>query len=141
MQSDRIKKLIEAAISVRQNAYAPYSNFKVGAALYDEAGELHLGCNVENASYPNGVCAETAAICNMVAAGGKQCVDIVVVGTGEVPITPCGLCRQVLSEFSEPHANVYCCTPDKKTVQVFEMSELLPFKFSSDDLSADSKDD
>lgn len=141
MQSDRIEKLIEDAIAVRQNAYAPYSNFKVGAALYDEAGELHLGCNVENASYPNGVCAEAAAISSMVAAGGKQFVDIVVVGTGDAPITPCGSCRQVLSEFSKPDATVYCCTADKKSVQTFQMSELLPFKFSSDDLSADSKDD
>ena len=85
------------ALAVRENAYAPYSNFKVGAAILAE-GRIFVGCNVENVSYPVGLCAERAALAAAVAAGCRT-IDAVVI-TAEKPITPCGMCRQALAEFN-----------------------------------------
>ena len=93
--------LLAAARQVRENAYAPYSRYRVGAALLDEQGRVHAGCNVENAAYPEGVCAEAGAISKMVAAGGRRIVGAVVVGEGAEAITPCGGCRQKLREFAD----------------------------------------
>jgi cytidine deaminase len=96
-------QLIEAAKEVRPNAHAPYSGYLVGAALIDDTGTLHTGCNVENAAFPEGTCAEANAIGSMVAAGGKRIVAIAAVG-GKDDIeacTPCGGCRQSIREFSK----------------------------------------
>ena len=94
--------LLEAARAARERAYAPYSHFHVGAALLDEAGRIHAGCNVENAAYPQGLCAEAGAIARMVAVGGTRIEAVVVVGEGERPCVPCGGCRQKLREFGAP---------------------------------------
>lgn len=93
--------LIEAARQVRKNAYCPYSKFAVAAALLDDEGRIHLGVNVENASYPVGVCAERSAISAAVTAGAKTMVAIAIVTPAPIPVAPCGMCRQALSEFNK----------------------------------------
>ncbi|MFZ3158895.1 MAG: cytidine deaminase [Rhodoferax sp.] len=96
--------LLDAARQARGRAYAPYSNYPVGAAVLDESGRIHAGCNVENAAYPEGLCAEAAALSAMVLAGGRQARAVLVVGSGDDGnwITPCGGCRQKLREFGAP---------------------------------------
>lgn len=94
--------LLAAARAAREKAYAPYSRFLVGAALLDETGHVHPGCNVENAAYPEGVCAEAGALSALVLAGGRRIVAAVVVGDAPEPVTPCGGCRQKLREFGAP---------------------------------------
>ena len=91
----------DAAGSVRERAHAPYSRFRVGAAVIDETGALHTGCNVENAAYPEGICAEAAAIAAMVAGGGRRIRAIAVIGSGPAMTTPCGGCRQRIREFAD----------------------------------------
>ena len=95
--------LIDAAIEVRDRAYADYSGYRVGAAIVDDTGRLHVGCNVENASYPLGTCAETGAIAAMIAAGGRRIRTIAVAGGGTTlgECTPCGGCRQRIHEFAD----------------------------------------
>ncbi len=93
--------LADAARAARERAYAPYSRFRVGAALLDEAGRIHAGCNVENAAYPEGLCAEAGALAQLVLAGGRRILAAVVVGEGAEPVTPCGGCRQKLREFAD----------------------------------------
>jgi cytidine deaminase len=94
--------LIDAARAVRQRAYAPYSHFHVGAALLDEQGRVHVGCNVENAAYPQSLCAEAGALAALVAAGGREvhAVAVAAEARGGEPVTPCGGCRQKLREFA-----------------------------------------
>lgn len=101
-------RLVEAATNVRRNAYTPYSQYPVGAALVDEVGRVHTGCNVENAAFPEGTCAEANAIAAMVAAGGRRIVAIAVVGGREQlePCTPCGGCRQKVAEFADPATRI-----------------------------------
>jgi cytidine deaminase len=94
--------LLQAATDVRENAYAPYSHFKVGAAVRAASGAVYLGCNVENAAYPEGTCAEAGAIAAMVAAGGTEIAEALVVADGPELVTPCGGCRQRLAEFATP---------------------------------------
>ena len=99
------RKLIDTATEVRENAHAPYSGYRVGAALLDEEGRIHTGCNVENAAFPEGTCAEANAIGSMVAAGGKRIVAIAAVGGTDAieACTPCGGCRQCILEFADLH--------------------------------------
>ena len=92
--------LVTAARAVRKRAHAPYSKYRVGAAILTKSGRTFTGCNVENASYGATICAERSAICQMVAAGEKDPVACVVVSAGDVAASPCGICRQVLSEFA-----------------------------------------
>lgn len=122
--------LIRAAMEVRGKAYCPYSEFSVGAALVDEQGRVHTGCNVENAAYPLGNCAEAGAIAAMVAAGGKRVVTIAVVGGGEAisPCTPCGGCRQRIHEFANPKSRVLAID-DSGEWRSFTVAELLPASF------------
>ena len=96
--------LLHAARQAQRKAYAPYSNYPVGAAVLDEQGRVHAGCNVENAAYPEGLCAEAAALSAMVLAGGRQARVVLVVGSGDGGswITLCGGCRQKLREFGAP---------------------------------------
>jgi cytidine deaminase len=96
-----IDRLVEAAGLVRQRAHAPYSNFAVGSAVLDNDGGIHLGCNVENASYGLSVCAERHAVAAAVAAGAKQLIAVAVVTETSPPTSPCGACRQVLREFGD----------------------------------------
>ncbi|MDE4096133.1 cytidine deaminase [Phaeobacter gallaeciensis] len=91
--------LKEAAIAVRENAHAPYSNFKVGAAIRAASGTVYVGCNVENVAYPEGTCAEAGAIAAMVAAGETQLAEVYVIADSPDPVPPCGGCRQKLAEF------------------------------------------
>lgn len=121
------QKLIEAATNVRTNAYAPYSNYSVGAALLDEAGRMHTGCNVENAAYPQGTCAEAGAIGAMIASGGRKIVVIAVVGgrEGLEVCTPCGGCRQKIGEFSDKDTRVIMIGEDGE-IESYSIAELLP---------------
>jgi len=128
-------QLIAAAIAARENAYAPYSGFSVGAAVLDETGQIHIGQNVENAAYPNGICAETAAIALMVQKGGKQIVKLAVSGgNGDLLCTPCGGCRQRIREFAADATPVLICDANGLTAR-FTLGELLPHSFGPDHLS------
>ena len=99
-ETDRI--LFAAAEAMRARAYAPYSRFSVGAAILAEDGNVYAGCNIENAAYPQGNCAETSAIAAMIAGGARRIRRIYVTGPGAVPVTPCGGCRQRIREFADP---------------------------------------
>lgn len=120
--------LVEAASGARKNAYAPYSNFRVGAALRTASGAVHVGCNVENVSYPEGTCAEAGAIAAMVAAGETRFVEAAVVADSPVPVTPCGGCRQKLAEFAAEGARVIMATTRGAQIEM-TVSELLPGAF------------
>jgi cytidine deaminase len=126
--------LIDAALEARKHAYAPYSNFRVGAALRDENGRIHRGCNVENAASPQGLCAEAAALAAMVLAGGRNCVEIAIVGSGSGLITPCGGCRQKLREFGTGEMSIYACDETGEANRTFLLGELLPFAFGPQQL-------
>jgi cytidine deaminase len=120
--------LIDAATSVRKNAYVPYSNFKVGAALLSGSGQVHVGCNVENVAYPEGTCAEAGAIAAMVAAGDTELTEIVVIADSPVPVTPCGGCRQKLFEFAAPGARITMASVSGE-MTTMSVADLLPGAF------------
>ncbi len=124
------EKLIEAAKEARANAHAPYSNYFVGAAIVDEKGEVHKGCNVENAAYPEGNCAEANAIGAMIAAGGKKISVIAAVGGSDKLefCTPCGGCRQSILEFSDESTRVILLNEDGQ-IQKYSIDDLLPLAF------------
>jgi cytidine deaminase len=124
------QELIDAALAVRELAYCPYSNYSVGAALLDEQGQMHVGCNVENAAYPQGNCAETSAIAAMISAGGKKIVTIAVAGgRDEVrACTPCGGCRQRINEFADKSTRIVVLDEDTEW-HVCTMTELLPASY------------
>ena len=129
-----MKDLLEAALKARANAYAPYSRFPVGAALRAEDGRVYAGANVENASYPEGLCAEAAAIAAMVAAGARRIAELVVVAEGEALGTPCGACRQRIREFAGPGAKVHVAGPEGLR-RSFTVAELLPHAFGPGNLT------
>ena len=120
--------LFAAARAAQANAYAPYSRFKVGAALTTPSGVVFSGGNVENAAYPEGVCAETSAISAMALAGERRIVEICVVGDGDALCTPCGGCRQRIREFADARTMIYVAGPEgvRKT---FKLADLLPESF------------
>ena len=122
------QRLCDAAITARHNAYAPYSNFKVGAAILDEFSNIHLGVNVENAAYPQGICAEAGAISAMVAGGCSLIAEVLVVSEGDRLIVPCGGCRQKLLEFSNEDTRVLLATTSKIEKNL-SIEDLLPFSF------------
>jgi cytidine deaminase len=95
-----LEKLVQAALTVRKNAFAPYSHFAVGAALLDSEGAIHTGCNVENISYGLTICAERGAVMSAVALGRKDFVALAIVAESDIPLSPCGACRQFLAEFA-----------------------------------------
>ena len=121
--------LKQAALKVRENAYAPYSGFQVGVALMSSSGEIYTGVNVENAAYPEGTCAEAGAIARMIAAGDRKITAVYVVADGAEPVPPCGGCRQKLGEFSAPDVPVTMATISgiEKTLTV---AQLLPGAFT-----------
>jgi cytidine deaminase len=121
-------ELKQAALEVRENAHAPYSNFKVGAALRTDEGTVFVGCNVENVAYPEGTCAEAGAIAAMVAAGQTRITEAYVVAGSALPVTPCGGCRQKLAEFGAGDVRVTMATTGG-VEQVMTLSELLPGAF------------
>ena len=126
--------LFEKALSVRQNAHAPYSNFKVGAALRTKSGKEFVGCNVENAAYPQGTCAEAGAIAAMVAAGETGIDEIWVVANSSETVAPCGGCRQKLAEFSSPETLVVLAGVEGERERR-TLGQLLPDSFSGEHLS------
>jgi cytidine deaminase len=126
-------RLFEAAKAAMARAYAPYSKFLVGAAILAEDGHIYAGCNVENASFPEGWCAETSALGAMVTAGVTRIREIAVIGAVAQLTTPCGGCRQRLSEFGEANTPVHICGPEghRKT---FRLGDLLPAAFDKEHL-------
>ena len=124
------QQLIDAAKEVRPNAHAPYSGYRVGAALIDDTGTLHTGCNVENAAFPEGTCAEANAIGSMVAAGGKRIVAIAAVGGADEieACTPCGGCRQSILEFADENTRIILIGEGKQ-IDSYSIDELLPAGF------------
>jgi cytidine deaminase len=126
--------LLQLARRMMLRAHAPYSGFHVGAALRAEDGSIHGGCNVENAAYPQGLCAEAGAIAALVAGGHKRIVEALVVGPGPEVITPCGGCRQKLREFAADDVPVHLCGPDglHRTVT---LGQLLPLSFGPNHLA------
>ena len=130
-----LETLVDAARAARLRAYAPYSRFAVGAAVLDEEGRIHAGCNVENAAYPQGICAEATALVHMVLAGGRQVQAVAVVGDAPQPVTPCGGCRQKLREFAADGVPVVVA--DLHTVRArYTLGELLPASFGPDHLQS-----
>lgn len=126
--------LFQAAKAIQAKAYAPYSRFKVGAAIRTHDGQVFTGCNVENAAYPVGTCAEAGAISAMIAGGGSRIAEIVVMGEGDELVTPCGGCRQRIREFAAPETPIHVAGPEgiRKS---FTLGELLPFSFGPDNLT------
>ncbi len=122
--------LIDDAKAVRPNAHAPYSNFKVGAAIRAASGTVYVGVNVENVAYPEGTCAEAGAIAAMVAAGETEIAEVAVVADSPVPVTPCGGCRQKIKEFAGPDVVVTMGTLEGNEL-VMTVAELLPGAFDT----------
>ena len=136
---NKYESLVEAAFEARELAYAPYSKFKVGAALLGKNGVIYKGCNVENASYPATNCAERTAIFRAVADGQKEFEAIAIVGGKESAVeldfcAPCGVCRQVMREFSEPQNFEIVLAKSKTDYKVFTLEELLPMSFGPEAL-------
>ncbi|MEZ5299208.1 MAG: cytidine deaminase [Verrucomicrobiales bacterium] len=117
------ESLISAAIEARQHAYCPYSGFAVGAALVSRDGVVFRGCNVENLSFGLTVCAERSAVFNAITQGHRKFLRIAIVADTEVPISPCGACRQVLAEFSDLRVILATLTGRR---EIFSLGELLP---------------
>lgn len=124
-----LKKLAAAAKKARKNAHAPYSGFKVGAALLAKDGTIFTGGNVENASYGGTVCAERVAVFKAVSEGSVKFTDICVFTDGKEPWPPCGFCRQVLAEFCGPELRVHLAN-DKGVRRTLTLGELLPEAFT-----------
>ena len=129
-----LKELFDAAKAAQACAYAPYSRFRVGAAIRGASGRIHAGCNVENAAYPVGTCAEAGALTAMILAGDRTLSDIVVLGEGEVLCTPCGACRQRLREFGGDTLAIHVAGPEGIRRR-FTLAELLPHSFGPDNLA------
>lgn len=128
-----IRELFDAAVAAQTNAHCPYSNYPVGAAVRTATGAIFAGCNVENAAYPNGTCAEAGVISAMVAAGERTIVEVVTVTSGETAGTPCGGCRQRLREFATADAVIHATTNDEDILSM-SMDDLLPASFGPENL-------
>lgn len=125
---DPVEELFAAAKAVRGHAHAPYSNFAVGAAVRAASGAVYVGCNVENASFPEGICAEAAAIGAMVTAGERELVEVVTVAGGDQVTTCCGGCRQRIREFARAGTRVHAAGPEGVRAS-WTIEELLPASF------------
>lgn len=123
-----------AATLVRENAYAPYSNFKVGAAVRGLSGAIYTGCNVENVAYPEGTCAEAGAIAAMIAAGETELTEVYVIADSPLPVSPCGGCRQKLAEFGKADVAVTMATL-AGTEHSTTIGQLLPGAFAADHMA------
>jgi cytidine deaminase len=126
--------LVEAARAARARAYAHYSRFAVGAALLDEQGRVHSGCNIENAAYPQGLCAEAVALAHLVMAGGTRVLAAAVAGEAARPVTPCGGCRQKLREFADDDAPIWVANAEAVRLRT-TLGALLPDSFGPDHLA------
>ena len=125
--------LAAAALAARARAYAPYSRFAVGAAVQTDTGAIHAGCNVENAAYPEGTCAEAGAIAAMALAGGRRITEVVVAGAGLC--TPCGGCRQKLREFGTAATRIRILDPAGRELLCTTLADLLPHSFGPETLT------
>ena len=134
MQDAHQTELTRAAATARKQAYAPYSRFLVGAAVRDDQGRIHAGCNVENAAYPIGTCAEAGALAAMALAGGRRVAEVAVSGAGEHLVTPCGGCRQRLREFCGSDTAIHICDEFGTVRRTFTLAELLPASFGPENL-------
>ena len=128
-----LAELFAAAKAAQANAYARYSHFKVGAALRTADGAVYSGCNVENAAYPQGSCAEAGAIAAMALAGKRRIAEILVVGDGDGLCTPCGGCRQRIREFADSATAIHVAGPEGVRAS-FTLAELLPESFGPEHL-------
>lgn len=135
MGMSNIEPLIEAAKAARANAYAPYSRFAVGAAIRAEDGQIYAGTNVENAAFPESLCAEACAIAVMVAAGARHIESMAVVAEGAEPCPPCGGCLQRLREFAGPDLTIHLHTPTGRS-RLMRLADLLPVAFAPGHLPA-----
>lgn len=128
------KDLFIAAAEIMEKAYAPYSKFSVGAAVRSQSGKIYSGCNVENAAYPQGWCAEASALAAMVGAGERRVMEVLVIAKGKDLITPCGGCRQKLREFAAKDTPIHLCGPEglRRTVT---LDDLLPLAFGPEHLA------
>lgn len=126
--------ILELARQAMAKAHAPYSGYRVGAVVKGANGKLYEGCNVENAAYPEGWCAETTAVAAMVMDGETRIAEVAVMGEGEALVTPCGGCRQRIREFADADVSIHICSPDglRRTVT---LGELLPLSFGPDHLA------
>lgn len=123
----KVEKLIKLAIKARENSYSPYSKFKVGACILAESGKVYLGCNVENASFGATNCAERTALFSAIANGERKFECIAIVGSNTDYTFPCGVCRQVLSEFGDMKVII---AKDEQNYKEFMLSNLLPNSFN-----------
>ncbi len=126
-------ELYRKATTVMNKAYAPYSKFKVGAAILDSSGNFHVGCNIENAAYPIGNCAEASAISAMIASDGKEIKAIAITGYGKLLCTPCGGCRQRIREFSGLDTPIIVGN-EVEIKKIYSLDELLPSSFGPENL-------
>jgi cytidine deaminase len=126
--------LLPLAAEVRENAHAPYSGFKVGAALRTVEGRVYVGCNVENVAYPEGTCAEAGAIAAMIAAGDTRIAEVAVIADSPTPVPPCGGCRQKLAEFADGDVQVTMGTTDG-AAETVTVADLLPGQFNAGHMS------
>ena len=127
-QTETDQTLFAAAEAIRAKAYAPYSRFQVGAAILADDGQIYSGCNIENAAYPQGNCAEASAISAMIAGGAKRITRIYVTGPGAAPVTPCGGCRQRIREFADLDVTVISHGVEGAPL-VQTLEQLLPHSF------------
>ena len=125
------EELVQKAIEYREHSYSPYSHFAVGAAVLTKSGKVFGGCNIENASYPVGICAERTAIVKAVSEGERDIVALAVVGDTLGPCSPCGMCRQFIAEFKIPKIIMANLKDARKTVT---LAELLPYAFTDEDM-------
>ena len=133
MISEYFVQMFEAAKNARENAHVPYSKFKVGAAILTKDNHIIVGCNVENAAYPQSQCAEASAIGNMVSQGFATIKEILVIGSGDLLCSPCGACRQRIREFASLSIPIYMCN-SKGYLKTSTLEELLPDSFGPENL-------
>lgn len=134
LDNSKFNDLFIKASEVMDAAYVPYSKFKVGAAILDENDNYHVGCNVENAAYPIGNCAEASAISSMIISKGTKIIAIAVTGYGNMLCTPCGGCRQRIREFASLNTPIIIGN-EKKIQKIFTLNDLLPYSFGPENLN------
>ena len=133
MISDYFVQMFEAAKKARENAHVPYSKFKVGAAILTDDNNIVIGCNVENAAYPQSQCAEASAIGNLISQGYRTIKEVLVVGSGNLLCSPCGGCRQRLREFANLKTPIHMCNVNQH-LKTSTLEELLPDSFGPENL-------
>ena len=133
MISEYFERLFEAAKKVRERAHVPYSQFKVGAAFLTDDNSIVVGCNVENAAYPQSQCAEASAVGNLISQGYKNIVEVVVIGSGNKLCSPCGGCRQRLREFAKLDVLIHMCNIEGH-IKTSTLDALLPDSFGPENL-------